>query len=114
MSELPYEEICLAAIGDNQGAVRQVDYALKQVMKNIADPNTDPKKKRSVTLKIIFDPEPNRKSANIEYSVDAKLAGDMPGADHVTISNDGTGFVPMMEQLELKTRPLEAREGGER
>lgn len=113
MSELPWEEICLAAIGDNQGAVKQVDYALKQVMKNIADVNTDPNTKRSVTLKIEFKPEATRKKAEITYKVDAKLAGDMPGSDIVTISQDGVGIVPMFEQLELGARLDEVKGGAE-
>jgi hypothetical protein len=115
MSGLPYEEICLAAIGEDQAAVKQIDYALSQVVKNIADPNTDPVKKRSVTLKIEFKPEQSRKSAEITFSVETKLAGDMPGSDHVTISADGTGVVPMFDQLKLPVEPrLTAKDGGEK
>lgn len=99
--ELPYEEICIAAIGDDQGCVKQIDYALKQVVKNIADPNTDPTKKRAVVVKIEFKPDQTRKKAEITYTVEAKIAGDIPGADHVTISQDGIGVVPMFDQLDL-------------
>ena len=40
------------------GAVQErVDRALERVAKNILDPNTDPKKSRSITLKITLKPD---------------------------------------------------------
>lgn len=56
------ERLTLATICG--GAVQEkVDRALEKVTKNIIDPNTDPKKKRSITLKITLKPE--KTSVNI-------------------------------------------------
>jgi hypothetical protein len=114
MSEYqPFEEICLAALGVNQAAVKQVDHALREVVKNISDPNTDSESVRSVTLKIKLKPSKDRRSAEITFQTDAKLAGDMPGSDHVVISPNGRGAISMAEQLDLMSPSLTARDGGE-
>ena len=102
-----YEGLQLAAIGAKEAAVRQVDYALKEVLKNIADPNTDVDEKRVVTLKIEFKPAKDRRSAEITSKVTSKLAGDAPVVAHVLVGVDGSGLVPMAEQLELKA-PIES------
>jgi hypothetical protein len=107
-----WEKICLAAIGIDQDAVKKTDHALNEVIKNIADPNTDAWKKRSVVLKIEMRPTQDRRAAEITYRVETKLAGDAPGMDHVVIGRDGTGHVSMMDQLDLPGPQLEAKDGG--
>lgn len=108
-----WEEICLAAIGPNEELVKQIDHALKQVVKNIADPNTDPAVKRIVTAKIEFNPAASRQSAEITFKVDSKLAGDIPGASHVAISLNGIGSIPMAEQLNLPGQHISEAKGGD-
>ena len=50
------EKLTLATIGG--GAVQErVDRALEKVARNIMDPNTDPGKKRVITLKITMKPD---------------------------------------------------------
>lgn len=107
-----WEEICLAAIGDDEELRKQIDQALKEVVKNIADPNKDSGAKRTVTAKIEFIPAANRQSAKIDFSVNSKLAGDVPGCDHVVIALDGIGSIPMAEQLTLDGH-ISATKGGE-
>jgi len=95
-----WEELCLAAIGQDENLVKQIDHALKEVAKNIADPNTDMDKVRKVKVEIKFKPS-DRSNAVIEYKVETALAGDAPGADFVTIGRDGTASIPMADQLPL-------------
>ena len=58
-----------------EGAVQEkVDRALEKVAKNILDPNTDPGKKRSITLKITMKPDENDNedvevTADVSYSL---------------------------------------------
>lgn len=112
---MPYEEICVAALGDNQAAVRQLDHALKEAAKDIADPNSDVTKRRVVTLRVELKPALDRQSAEISYKVEKKFPGDTPGVDFLTISRDGRGHVPMADQMSLPgTREtLRAENGGE-
>jgi hypothetical protein len=63
------EKLTLATICG--GAVQEkVDRALERVAENILDPNTDPRKKRSITLKITFKPD---ESDNEDVEVDADV-----------------------------------------
>lgn len=67
------ERLTLATICG--GAVQEkVDRALEKVAKNILDPNTDPGKKRSITLKITMKPDDNDNedvevSAEVSYTL---------------------------------------------
>lgn len=96
-----YEEICLASLGKNQALVKQVDNALREAVKDIADPNKDITKKRKVIVQIIFDPEKDHSGAAIEYKVETKFPGDAPGIDMVIITQSGEGAVPMVDQLDF-------------
>ena len=62
------ERLTLATICG--GAVQEkVDRALEKVAKNILDPNTDPGKKRTITLKITMKPDEND-NEDVEVSAD--------------------------------------------
>lgn len=58
------------------GAVQEkVDRALHAIAENILDPNTDAKKKRSITLKIIFAPNgDDREDVTVSAEVTKSLA----------------------------------------
>lgn len=78
--------------------LEQFTDAIKQVSLNILDPNTDPKKLRSVSMKITIKPSEQRNNANIECSVDVKLAPPKPTTTSVLIGADmSTGEVTMAE-----------------
>ena len=68
------EKLTLATICD--GAVQEkIDRALEKVAKNILDPNTDAKKKRSITLKIIMEPnEDDREDVKVNSEITYTLA----------------------------------------
>ena len=60
------------------GAVQEkVDRALEKVAKNILDPNTDARKKRSITLKITLEPdEDDREDVKVSSEVSYTLASE--------------------------------------
>lgn len=68
------EIMTLASLCD--GAVQErVNHALQKVSENVLDPNTDPKKKRSITLTLSFEPNPDdREDVSVDVSVGVKLA----------------------------------------
>ncbi|MGE3276755.1 MAG: hypothetical protein AB7O67_16710 [Vicinamibacterales bacterium] len=48
---------------------------LARVLENIADPNTDPKTKRTITIAVTFKPGRDRDAASVEIKCGSKLAG---------------------------------------
>lgn len=63
----------------NGGVARElVEREFEQVMKNVLDINTDPKTKRSITLKITFAPSADRSMMSSTISVSSKLAAACP------------------------------------
>ena len=92
------EKLTLATIGG--GAVQErVDRALEKVARNIMDPNTDPKKKRMITLKIIMKPdEDDREDVEVSAEVQVSLAPEMGVSTHFFVSKDlSTDKVSVME-----------------
>ena len=61
------------------GAIpERFEHAWDQVLKNILDPNTDPKEVRSVTIEVAVKPGGERDIGAIKLSVRAKLAPPKP------------------------------------
>jgi hypothetical protein len=57
------------------GAVRELFAdAMKSVVANIQDPNTDYKEARKISVELTFKPEEDRKSASIKISVNRKTS----------------------------------------
>lgn len=57
-----------------RGAImEQVDIETSKVVANILDPNTDPKKKRTITLKIDFVPSADRQTVTVVANAQSKL-----------------------------------------
>ena len=48
---------------------------LAALLENISDANTDPEKKRKITVEFTFEPFPDRSGARIELRCSTKLAG---------------------------------------
>ncbi len=68
--------VTLETIGG--GALAELFAAeLARVLENIADPNTDPKTKRQITLAVVFKPGRDRDVADVEMKCGSKLAGIM-------------------------------------
>lgn len=66
---------------------------LKEVLENIADPNTDPKKKRKLTVELTFNPDEERELSMVDIVVKTKLVPAMPVATKILIDKDGNGGV---------------------
>lgn len=57
-----------------RGAImEQVDIETSKVVDNIIDPNTDPKKKRTITLKVDFIPSADRQTVTVIANAQSKL-----------------------------------------
>ena len=82
------------------GAVQEkVDRALEKVAKNILDPNTDPCKKRSVTLKITLKPDENdTEDVEVSTEVTYSLAPEVGVSTRFFVNKDlVNGHVTIME-----------------
>lgn len=56
------------------GAIQEkLDHALKDVMTNILDPNTEAKKKRKITITLTMEPGENRDTLTLDAQVKATL-----------------------------------------
>lgn len=58
----------------NGALAERMDQALKEVLGNIADPNTDSKYKRKLTLEMKFDTSEDRELTEVEIIAKTKLA----------------------------------------
>ena len=83
-----HEKLTMTSICD--GAVQEkVDRALRAVADNILDPNTDPKKKRSITMKIVFQPsEDDREDVAVHVEVTKSLAPEAGVKTQLFIAKD--------------------------
>ena len=82
------------------GAVQEkVDRALRAVADNILDPNTDARKKRSITLKITFVPnEDDREDITVLVDVTKSLAPDAGVKTQLFVAKDlETGAITVQE-----------------
>lgn len=73
MAEQQNEELSIGTICGG-AAIGLVDDELQKVWENVQDPNTPPTKARKVVLVIEVKPDEKRDLANIELSVEARLA----------------------------------------
>lgn len=77
------------------GAILEAaDYELEKVMSNINDINTDPKKKRSITIKVTFAPSADRKKIGMSTQVNSKVEPTNPVETtlfNVMETNESTG-----------------------
>ncbi|TLG71400.1 replication terminator protein [Culicoidibacter larvae] len=62
----------------------------QEVLQNIADPNTDPKKKRELQIKLIFEPDENRDLLNVNIQCVPKLAPSVQSFTRMSIGRDKT------------------------
>lgn len=73
----------------NGGIQEKIDRSLMEISNNILDPNTDPKKKRSLVVTISFIPnEHDREDVSVEVSTAVKLAPEMNITTQLFISKD--------------------------
>lgn len=70
---------------------------IKEVAANIADPNTDPKKARKITVTATFKPSEQRDVINMTTEVKTALAAPVPVATSVLMDSDNNGVVTLAE-----------------
>lgn len=58
-----------------EGALQErFEMSLKKVLNNIADPNTEAQKKRTIVIKLEFEPDQLREETNLTFEVTEKMA----------------------------------------
>lgn len=73
-----------------QGAVQeQLQYETGKVIRNILDPNTDPKALRSITVKLSFKPNEARENVVVQAKCESKLAPITPVETMLFVSESG-------------------------
>lgn len=70
---------------------------LKEVLENIADPNTEAKKKRKMTVELTFNPDEERELSLVDIVVKTKLMPKKPIATKIMIDRDGNGGIVASE-----------------
>ena len=89
------------------GAIQEkMDRAIEKVARNILDPNTDPKKKRSITLKLIFQPdEDDNEDVDVQAQVSVSLIPEQGTATKMFMTEDlETGRITVMEHKKGEIR----------
>ncbi|NFN93642.1 replication terminator protein [Clostridium botulinum] len=77
-----------------EGALAEkVNIALKEVLSNIADPNTDWKTKRKLTIDITFESQEDRQLALLDIKTKKKLAEPKSIGTRIIIDTDGKGGI---------------------
>lgn len=79
------------------GVEEKLQYALDEVAANIADPNTDAKKTRKVTMTLTLKPNEQRSIANLEVDVKTSLAAPVGISTTLMIDRDEKGKVVASE-----------------
>lgn len=98
-----YSKTTLKTIGGGVAA-EFFERELKRVVKNIADPNTDPKAKRKITIEITMTADEERRHCAVSVSAHAKLASVMPKGSSLVLVNEGgntTAYHTNYQQMEL-------------
>ena len=80
-------EITLTNLGGG-AAVEKFQEEFEKVVKNVLDPNTDPKAKREVVLKVIVQPNAERSWASVRIEALAKLAPNIAYATRAFVGVD--------------------------
>ena len=67
--------------------------AYKEVLENIADPNTPHKTKRKLTLELTFETDEERELSTVDIATKTKLAPAKSVATRIIIDRDGKGGI---------------------
>ena len=79
------------------GLTEKVNMALREVLNNIADPNTDYKVKRKLTIDITFISQEDRDLALLDIQTKTKLAPPKSIGTKIVIGSDGKGGIMASE-----------------
>jgi hypothetical protein len=76
------------------GAVAErVNIEIQKVLENLADPNTDAKKARTITVKITMKGDEKRDLANVSVQASSKLAPAKEIETKIVLDRDGRGKI---------------------
>lgn len=79
-------------------ALERFSLAMAQIARNIMDPNTDPEKSRSLTIKLTFKPDKSRIGIKTSIAVNIGLAPPLADETMLLIGKDmRTGRIEMSE-----------------
>ena len=73
------------------GVEEKLQYALDEIAENIADPNTDAKKVRKVTMTLTLKPNEKRTIANLDIDVKTSLVSPVGISTTLMIDRDCNG-----------------------
>ena len=79
------------------GVQEKLQYALDEVAANIADPNTDAKKTRKVTMTLTLKPNEQRSIANLEIDIKTSLVAPIGISTTLMIDRDEKGQMAVQE-----------------
>jgi len=79
------------------GLEEKLQYALKEIAENIADPNTDAKKTRKMTMTLTFKPNESRMISNLDIDVKTSLVAPVGISTTLMIDHDAHGKVVTSE-----------------
>ena len=79
------------------GVEEKLQYALGEVAANIADPNTDAKKARKITMSITLKPNEQRSIANMEIDVKTSLVAPVGISTTLMMERDTAGKIVTAE-----------------
>ena len=82
----------------NGALVEQVDTEIKRVLANIIDPNTDPLKKRKITVTLEFKPSEDRDISDVSFSTKSTLIPAKPISTRIVFEKDNDGKI-LLEEL---------------
>jgi len=103
------EHVSLETLGKG-AAQEKFEFALKEVLANIRDPNTNWKTKRRITLTIDFIPKENRAEADLVTNAVSKLSPTMPVVSTIFFGvKDGQMQAAEIRQDELFTPEKETK-----
>lgn len=83
----------------NGAMTERFNRELSSVMRNIQDPNTDPKAKRKITITLEFAPNERRDMANLKMDITSKLAASMAITQAVFLHVDDEGNASATEVI---------------
>ncbi len=89
---ISFDQLCGGA------ALERFNLAMAQIAKNIMDPNTDPKKARTLTIKLTFKPDEGRKCVSTSVAANVSLAPPIADETVLLIGKDlRTGRIEVNE-----------------
>jgi len=79
----------------------KLNFAISEAIANCLDLNRDYKPKRVVTLKIVLEPQENRRDIGVTAQASTKLVPDKPCTDFLAVDEGGTAYTNSAHQMDM-------------